>query len=141
MKNKLLILTFAVLLAYSCNKEEQILFNAEMPLIGFWTSPSYHESDSTWHFERVADFKSDDYGFKFDVGQKFIERKNSGWCGTPPIAYDNFEGNWTSNNSNLHIEVKYWGGNAVYDWEIVQVSQDKLIIRKLNETYDDIYNN
>ncbi len=71
-----------------------------------------------------------EYGFIIYPDGKFTERKNSGWCGTPPIAYSNFEGEWKNlSDSLLEINVGYWGGAVSYQMEIVSVSSDVLRIQ------------
>ena len=79
--------------------------------------------------EELADFG---YGFTIKEDGTFIERKNAGWCGTPPISYDNFEGSWEAlSDSLLDITVAYWGGTLSYQMRIVSLEEDKLGIRYL----------
>ena len=71
-------------------------------------------------FSRSEEFNPDRYGFTFHKDGSFTERKNSGWCGTPPIAYDNFEGSWKPLSDTLiDITVAYWGGTLTYQMQIV----------------------
>lgn len=69
----------------------------------------------------------------------FIERKNAGWCGTPPIAYADFNGSWAKNDSLIDITVDYWGGVANYHWKIISIDNNNLILCKLKEEYHSNY--
>ena len=65
---------------------------------------------------------------KFLNDGTLIERKNSGWCGTPPIAYADFSGNWRVQNGNIIIDVAYWGGMEQRAWKIIDVTNTSLKI-------------
>jgi len=123
----------------ACQKENDLQMNANEPLIGFWANGEYNETDNTYTFSRVSDFLKNGYGFQFDYEKKFIERKNTGWCGTPPVSYDNFEGTWSTDPHNVFIEVPFWGGNAKYTWEVISVNLEKLVIKKTKEDYQTMY--
>jgi hypothetical protein len=82
--------------------------------------------------ERSSGLDPSKYGFTLRENGEFIERKNAGWCGTPPITYDNFEGTWVAlSDSLLEITVGYWGGTMNYQIRIVSLEQDLLAIRYL----------
>lgn len=90
--------------------------------------------DGITRLSRSEEFDPDHYGFAFFEDGTFLERKNSGWCGTPPIAYDNFEGTWNSISDTLiDITVAYWGGTLTYQMWIVSLDADQLGIRYLFE--------
>jgi hypothetical protein len=89
-------------------------------------------NDGITRLKRAEEFNPDLYGFTFHKDGSFTERKNSGWCGTPPIAYDNFEGSWNPLNDTLiDITVAYWGGTLTYQMWIVSLEGDHLGIRYL----------
>jgi hypothetical protein len=127
----ILFLSFISLIGCEENNES-IAINSEA-LLGCWINPVV--TDSFWIFERANLLKNDDYGFSFKSGQLFVERKNSGWCGTPPISYSDYEGNWTENDSVINITVGYWGGVADYQWKIISIDNNNLIIYRLKEEY------
>ena len=80
--------------------------------------------------ERETELDQDKYGLIIEPSGKFTERKNSGWCGTPPITYANFDGNWEySIDSLLNIEVEYWGGMTNYKMEILSIKDDELVVK------------
>jgi hypothetical protein len=94
-------------------------------LVGTWVSPSYQ--GDTVILKRATVFRKDDYGICFKEDGSLVERKNEGWCGTPPITYANFDGTWTMHNDTLiHIRVAYWGGTTSYDLSMVGIDESKL---------------
>ena len=96
-------------------------------IFGIWVEKN---RDSTLTLEREAELDKDKYGFIIEPSGKFTERKNSGWCGTPPITYANFDGNWEySIDSLLNIEVEYWGGMTNYKMEILSIKDDELVVK------------
>ena len=99
--------------------------NAEM-VIGNWIRPQY--DDSTVTYVRSDGLKDNEYGFSFKRDSVFIERKNAGWCGTPPVSYDDFEGTWSIEDSVLKITVAYWGGFLDYKWKIMSLDQHHLTV-------------
>jgi hypothetical protein len=115
----------------SCKKDYIQTINPSGKLIGYWINPI--AIDSLWKYERANALIENDYGFIFTSNNLFIERKNSGWCGTPPISYENFEGTWDWNDSIVDIDVPFWGGIANYRWKIISIDNKSLTIYKLRE--------
>jgi len=132
MMKKLILFLFPVLL-FSCEKELELLIQNSDELMGSWTNQVVN--DTIMEFTKADSLNNNDYGFEFKPNQVFIERKNSGWCGTPPIAYADFEGTWQRQDSILIIIVEYWGGTADYKWEISSVDENRLKIYKVSEEY------
>ena len=128
---KWIILLLAVL-AISCEKD---LLEAENlgengGIVGTWIEEGY-EDDLTL-LRRGEELDDSKYGFTIRVDGTFIERKNAGWCGTPPITYANFEGTWEAlSDSLLDITVGYWGGTMTYQMRIVALDTEELKIRYL----------
>jgi len=137
MKTKISLITLIIgLILISCGKEKTQA-DIDSKLIGNWINPSYNDTLVT--FDRFNSLKDNDYGFSILFNGKFIERKNSGWCGTPPIAYSDYEGNWTQNDSIISITVGYWGGTVDYKWKIVSIDENNLTIISLeNISYKEI---
>jgi hypothetical protein len=125
-------IAIALLGAVSCKKSDDPVSNSN-EIKGCWTNPV--ATDSIWTYNRASALDEDDYGFSFLDNQLFIERKNAGWCGTPPITYANFEGSWNQTDSMIFITVDYWGGQADYLWEIIDVDANKLVIIKKDAVY------
>ena len=115
---------------FACEKDlmEADALGANAGIVGTWVEEGYKED--VLILDRVTDLDPARYGFTIHGDGTFIEHKNAGWCGTPPIAYDQFEGTWTAvSDSLLSIEVGYWGGIITYQMRIVSLDFEKLAIR------------
>ncbi len=131
MRNSSFSLTaivFALFVA-SCGQptdpiEDNHTFN---DLYGTWVWAGYEER--TTILKKSSELNDNQYGLIIRPGGKLIERKNAGFCGTPPITYANYEGEWKALSKNLlEIIVGYWGGTTSYQMEIVSLSSDELKI-------------
>ncbi len=132
MHLKLVLVGLAFILTLiGCKKDEIKLYPEG--LIGNWISPEYNDSLVT--FTRSNSLIDQDYGLAFKTGSKLVERKNAGWCGTPPITYADFEGTWAVSDSIIYISVGYWGGLAEYTWKLISLDSDYLTIARLEEKY------
>lgn len=135
---KKLLFLLIVMMMISCEKDvvEIDALGENAAIIGTWVEEidialPVTEDDITW-MNRAGDLSANGYGFIIKEDGSFIERKNAGWCGTPPISYDNFEGNWEAlSDSLLDITVAYWGGTLTYQMRIFSLEEDKLGIRYL----------
>lgn len=120
---------------FSCQKPANL--NSELPLpnnlAGSWVNPIY--TDSTIVFEKSQSVGNDEYGITLLSDGSLIEHKNSGWCGTPPISYADFNGVYTLKDSVLKICVGFWGGVADYQWKIVSLTDKQMKVINLNENY------
>lgn len=128
---KIFILLMAVLLI-SCEKElpESDALGENAGIVGTWIAKGYEE-DLTL-LEPGEKLDPSKYGFVFHEDGTFTERKNSGWCGTPPISYENFDGTWEAlSDSLIDITVAYWGGSMTYQMRIVSLDAEELKIRYL----------
>ena len=129
---KQLVFFIAVLLLVSCEKDSMELdaLGSNASIVGTWVDDG--QKGDTLLLQRSGAFDKEKYGFTINDDGSFIERKNSGWCGTPPIAYDNFEGSWEAvSDSLLDITVAYWGGMMTYQIRIVYLDAEELAIRYL----------
>jgi hypothetical protein len=125
-------LLFALLLLGSCAEmdftETSLGENAD--IVGTWVEES--REDLVTLMEREESLDPEKYGFIIRGNGEFIERKNAGWCATPPISYDNFEGTWEAlSDSLLEITVGYWGGTMTYQIRILSLDEQSLRIRYL----------
>jgi hypothetical protein len=128
---KLFVLLLAVLLI-SCEKDllESDALGENAGIVGTWIANGY-EDDLTLLI-RGEELDLLKYGFIIKEDGTFLERKNAGWCGTPPITYDNFEGTWEAlSDSLLDITVAYWGGTMTYQMRIKSLDAEELKIRYL----------
>jgi hypothetical protein len=130
MKNykKYLLSLPIILLLISCS-DNPVNENVPDNLEGTWVYRSY-END-VYTMEKSFRLEDDNSGLVLLGNRKLIERKNVGFCGTPPVVYDNYEGNWESlSDTKLLINVEYWGGTEHYTLEIVSVTNSVLKFRK-----------
>jgi hypothetical protein len=133
MKNRFMVVAFIVFVLFlnACNKKtDKIEISSNNTFYGSWIEYGY--ADTLKILTKSASLKENCYGFTIGQDGKFTERKNAGWCGTPPIAYENYDGNWTKlGESTLLVSVGYWGGDTSYQLKIVSVSSDTLKVRYL----------
>ena len=118
---------------FACEKNIEDTIGTDDLLIGSWFNPQYNDSIAI--YERSEGLVDNDYSFSFHEDHTFVERKNAGWCGTPPISYADFNGTWTINDSFVEITVAFWGGTAEYTWMILAVDGANLKIKRQEETY------
>ena len=124
----LMIMVFLV----SCEKEflEADALGENAGIVGNWIEEGYRED--TTLLKRAGELDKVKYGFTINEDGTFIERKNSGWCGTPPISYANYDGTWEAvSDSLLNITVGYWGGMMTYQIRIVSLVGEDLAIKYL----------
>lgn len=122
MKKYLYLL--ALLAFASCEKEETPYIDRNDELyIGYWKQTSY--TDTTQKFMRTVDLANDAFGIGILADGRFLENKNSGWCGTPPIHYAQYQGTWLEKgNDTLLIDTEFWGGNMKYHIIIKSVDEE-----------------
>jgi hypothetical protein len=123
VKNLSLYIFFLSLFLYSCSKDE-IKIEPDNLLIGIWNYSDYQDNASI--FTRSQEFV-DNHCYRFNPDGTFLERKNAGWCGTPPISYADYPGTWNVLNDTLiQINVGYWGGSTSYRLDIESISSKSL---------------
>lgn len=96
---------------------------------GYWSNPTY--TDTTVTYTRSTSLPQNAYGFLITNNNKFVEHKNIGSCGTPPVVYGIYEGSWTSIGDTLKITVGFWGGITTYKWLIVNIDENELVIHEI----------
>jgi hypothetical protein len=133
MKNTISILLFLSLFVFVACDDNNENNNSSALLTGYWVNPQITDSVTT--YERSLKLKDNDYGMAFKSGGVFVERKNSGFCGTPPISYADYEGNWTENDSIINITVGYWGGLSNYRWKLISVDDNALTISLISQEF------
>jgi hypothetical protein len=123
-----------IVLFFSCELDTAMLnmeaLGDNADIVGTWVEDEY-QGDTLFLF-RSDKFIQNKYGFTLHDDGTFIEHKNAGWCGTPPVTYDSFEGTWEAvSDSLLDITVGYWGGVMTYQIRIVSLRPEELAIRYL----------
>ncbi len=128
----LLIIVMFTITFCSCEKSEvvQTPVTQNPSIIGTWVEAGYR--DSVTIYRRATQFDDTLCGFTFYANRKIIERKNIGWCGTPPVELGNFDGIWSTYSEDiLDIDVAYWGGKEQYRLKIISVQNDTLIVFRI----------
>jgi len=129
---KKMIVTVSLLIIIAGCSKESIQIDPGNLLIGVWNYSEFRDNASV--YSRSNDFV-DDPCFKFNGDGTMTERKNSGWCGTPPISYADYSGTWTMLNDTLiQIFVGYWGGTINYKLDIESIDSN---ILKATFIYED----
>jgi hypothetical protein len=129
-----LTLTLLLALAFvSCQKLTDPVETGNPLLIGSWTDPQY--TDTLVTYTRVSNLVENQYGIKFQTGNKLVQRQNSGWCGTPPIVTADYEGTWMWSDSLVNITVGFWGGTADLTWKVIHLNDQKLVISVVKADY------
>jgi len=134
MNRSILLFPFLILLGLvACNKSNDVAVDDSNLLKGSWINPV--ANDSTLTYQRANSLNENEPGLAFKEAQSFLERKNAGFCGTPPITYADFEGSWDQDDSIINITVDYWGGQAFYEWKIESLTKTQLTIIRISEEY------
>jgi len=93
MNRSILLFSFLILMSLmACKKSNDVAVDDSNPLKGNWINPV--AKDSTIIYQRANSLNENEPGLAFEEAQTFLERKNAGFCGTPPITYADFEGSW-----------------------------------------------
>ncbi len=129
---RFLAFLIVMILMVSCEKDlmELEALGSNSAIVGTWIEDG--QKGDTLLLQRNGAFDKEKYGFTINEDGTFIEHKNAGWCGTPPITYDSFDGTWEAvSDSLLDITVAYWGGVITYQMRIVSLDLEELAIRYL----------
>ncbi len=135
MKKTLLILSTLILSVALFSSCKQSDIDPKDPLIGTWVYKNYQQINGTEYltvYTRKANFDNDNSGISFRGFSKLIERKNVGWCGTPPISYGEYNGSYTLKNKLITMESDGWNGKTTSRYEIISVDDNLLKIKLLN---------
>jgi hypothetical protein len=132
MKTLLTIISFAfVALLGSCKSDQSI--DPDNPILGIWVYKNSEKISNTEYasvYERKDKFENN-LGIAFKTSNKLIERKNSGWCGTPPISYGDYDGAWYLNDKKITTKFKDWNGITFVTYEIISIDDKILKIKRL----------
>ena len=112
-----------LIITAGCSKEE-IKIDPDNLMLGTWVFDKF--DDNSYTFYRSNSFV-ENHCYKFNSDGTLTERKNSGWCGTPPVSYADYSGTWTAQSeSEIEINVGYWGGSVDYFINILKLDKDSL---------------
>lgn len=130
MKKMNLILIIPFFLFSACLMDSDDSNETRNPeLIGVWVTSSW-ENDLVL-YSRATRFKNDEGGYQFNVDGSLVDRKNAGWCGTPPISYENFTGTWEQNEDTILVKSGSWNGETSCKLVIISVDSHFLKVKML----------
>lgn len=98
-------------------------------LIGVWVLED-NEADGIQVFARAASLTGSHLGYEFSEHGGLMVHK-PGWCGTPPIAWVNYEGLWDLVDDQL-LDIRHAGPGSPqgYQLEIISLSQRRFVCRE-----------
>ena len=105
------------------------------PLSKTWVYSHFDEDLNAEVFEVAKTLDLSTGGYIFHDDGSLMVRKNAGWCGTPPISYANFEGNWNYvDDTKVFISADYWGsseGGGRYEHHLIilELTEEKLVVQ------------
>ena len=127
MKKIIPVILIIIAILSGCEKDK-INIDPDNYLIGTWVETGYQ--DDIRIFTRSPELNSNKPGYIFSDEGQLVERKNAGWCGTPPVTYADYNGSWTAINDTLiHVSVGYWGGIMDQKLDIQSVTGTVLKIK------------
>ena len=126
MKNTAIIILIFFIAIISCSKDE-FTIDQDNLIIGTWTYSG--NQDDILIFNRNNEFINNQC-FRFESDGTLTERANSGFCGTPPISYADYRGNWVPVNDTLIlVRVDSWNGLTEFKLDIEFVGPSRLKTR------------
>ena len=129
VKLPLALIVLAALLISGCKKSDTQPDYQNESLVEVWINPQYN--DSIIEFDRAAFLPVNNYGLSLKADNSVVERKNKTWCGTPPVAYGDFAGNWSEQDDIVDMEVDFWGGRTHFRWQVLSIDNNQLRIKQL----------
>ena len=115
----------------SCEKNPLYIDGVAGDMLGHWIEASYN--DTTIVYKRASGIPEGTPGWTFIEDGSLINRANSGFCGTPPISYADYKGNWVASDSIIDISVEFWGGILLLKWQILEISESELEVYQLSQ--------
>jgi hypothetical protein len=96
----------------------------------FWVHDHYNPDDGISTYIAKKSFDNEKGGLQFLKNNKLRKRQNEGWCGTPPISYEEVQGDWKKLSDSL-IEIRYknWSGKLIDTIKIISLTDKELIIK------------
>ncbi|MCD8529276.1 MAG: hypothetical protein LRY27_04830, partial [Chitinophagales bacterium] len=97
-------------------------------LVGVWEYESYDTDLHASVYNKVKKFSEDKGGYEFKRNGDLIDR-NSGWCGTPPLVYQNYNGTWKLKDNLILVNTEI---SEQYSLEIISIENKKLVAKYIN---------
>lgn len=130
MKSKILFSLVFVTVLLSCERNPLYVNGVAGDLVGTWIDQKY--VDTLYTFSRASHIPDDTFGWTFNKDGTLKQRANAGFCGTPPITYADYEGDWGANDSIVDINIEFWGGTSIIKWKIIEITETKLVVYNIS---------
>jgi hypothetical protein len=125
------VLFLLIVTTIGCSQENDVKpINASNKLIGHWINPTYNSNGSELQLTRASSLKSNEYGLSFLEETQCVER-SSGWCGTPPLSFMDFQGTWTRTDSVVMVTIDNGLGMQNIKWLIKTLDDKTLILERM----------
>ncbi len=135
MRNYIKLLLVLTITFSACNQEDVIPIDPNDMIIGSWIAPEYASNDSTYSisYKRASALQGNKPGISFLANAVYVNR-NSGWCGTPPLSYFDYQGTWSQNKSTISLSMEQYSPDQDKDrWNIVLLDDNNLTLEKIKE--------
>ena len=133
MKVLSLLSLFLISISFlSCERNPLYIDGVAGKLVGHWIDQDY--SETLYTLKRASHIPKDTYGWTFNKDGTLTQRGNSGFCGTPPIVYSDYEGVWSERDSIIEIEYEFWGGLISLEWHIIEISESTFTFYQTDNT-------
>ena len=118
-----------LLAACTSTSEPAREIDSSASLIGVWVLEE-KEADGIQVYARAASLAGNHLGYEFSEHGGLKVHK-PGWCGTPPIAWVNYEGLWSLVDTQL-LDIRHagLGSPQEYQLEIISLSQWRFVCRE-----------
>lgn len=121
---KNIIIVILVMSLSSCESNKTNI-DTDHLLLGNWIEPIYDGETTT--FTRGSALPDKGYGISFKQNGDFTER-SSGWCGTPPLVFSDYEGSYTFDQTLIKLDTYLYTNN--FQWRIIELSATKLVVKR-----------
>ena len=115
---------------FSCVQEEEL--SGPLP-VGSWVQGEHVDQGFT--LQQVSNIPANTYGYRFLPNGKMVNRTLSGWCATPPIVTQDYEGTWQLDGDILTWETPFWGGTEIQEWKISPIAQNQIQVEVIRRDY------
>lgn len=130
MRAPLVALLFLTIILVSCMDDTQLSADKGPVPVGTWGNISYQDNGMV--LEKTPQLRENTYGYRFLSNGKLIHRANSGFCGTPPIVTNDYEGSWERDGDIIRIKAAFWGGTQIQEWKIKTQSGNSIHVEILS---------
>ncbi|EON76693.1 hypothetical protein ADIS_3143 [Lunatimonas lonarensis] len=91
--------------------------------------------DQGFTLQQVSSVPANTFGYRLLPGGKMVNRTFSGWCATPPIVTQDYEGTWRLDGDILTWESPFWGGIETQEWRISPSAQNTIRVEVIRRDF------